>query len=277
MNDPNNPIETLVVTLFEHPCLTARLADGMIALSIRDLCDAVGLRLYSQLRRLRADPDLREGIVRLRVSTAGGIQDQDFLILEFVAAWVSTVDRSRASTVVQERLRYLRIFSIRHVNDAIAQAAGLPEGPSRNIEDLRDLARYDEAIRGIAERQQALEESQAKARQAWRAHEQRISALEAQHAETSVLSRRQRGTIYQMVQLWAQARVERERMTSAAAFAGCWSAIKARYKVAKYEDIRAAQYDDCITYIQRAYQQLTGAPLPISEQAELPLEEGTDG
>jgi len=265
----SEPIETLVVTFFEHPCLTARLADGTITLSIRDLCDAIGLRLYSQLRRLRADPDLQEGMVRLRVSTAGGIQEQDFLILEFVAAWVSTVERSRASETVQERLRYLRIFSIRHVNDAIAQAAGLPQGPSRNIEDLRDLSRYDEAIRGLTHQQRALEESQDKARQAWRDHEQRLRTIEAQLAEAVVLSRSQRGLIYQLVQSWAQARIERDRMTSAAAFAGCWSAIKARYRVAKYEDIRAAQFDDCVAYIQRAYQQLTGTPLEISEQSEL--------
>jgi hypothetical protein len=151
----SEPSETLVVTFFEHPCLTARLTDGTIAVSIRDLCDAIGLRLYSQLRRLRADPDLAEGIVRLRVPTAGGMQDQDFLILEFITAWVSTTDRSRASEIVQERLRYLRIFSIRHVHDAIARAGGLPEGPSRQIEDLNDVSRYDEAIRGLAQQQRA--------------------------------------------------------------------------------------------------------------------------
>ncbi|MGA9223594.1 MAG: hypothetical protein WBZ57_20580, partial [Pseudomonas graminis] len=53
----SEPIETLVVTFFEHPCLTARLSDGTIVVSIRDLCDAVGLNLSSQLRRLRADED----------------------------------------------------------------------------------------------------------------------------------------------------------------------------------------------------------------------------
>ena len=271
----SEPIETLVVTFFEHPCFTARLADGTIALSIRDLCDAIGLRLYSQLRRLRADPDLAEGIVRLRVPTAGGMQDQDFLILEFVAAWVSTTDRSRASAIVQERLRYLRIFSIRHVNDAIARAAGLPEGPSRNIEELNDLSRYDEAIRGLAQQQRAMEESQEKARQAWRDHELRLRTIETQLVGEVVLSRSQRGVIYQLVQSWAQARVEHEHITSAAAFAGCWSAIKARYKVAKYEDIRASQFDDCVADIQRAYQQLTGIPLEVSEQGELPLGEAS--
>jgi hypothetical protein len=41
--------ETLVVTFFETPVLAARVRDGTILLSIRDLCDAVGLRRYSQV------------------------------------------------------------------------------------------------------------------------------------------------------------------------------------------------------------------------------------
>lgn len=190
MSEPALPTESLVVTFFEHPVLAARVRDGTILLSVRDLCHAVGLRRYSQIRRIRTDAELRDGLQTLRVPTAGGPQEVEFLILEFVPAWISTVDRSRASTVVQERLRFLRLFSIRHIYDAITQAAGLPSGTSRNIEDLRDLQQFDEAIHGIAERQRALEESQQalessqeKARQAWRDHEHRIRALEEQRAQ----------------------------------------------------------------------------------------------
>jgi hypothetical protein len=262
------PTETLVVTFFEHPVLAARVSDGTILLSVRDLCDAVGLRRYSQVRRIRADADLRDGLQRLRVPTAGGPQEVEFLILEFVPAWISTVDRSRTSTVVQERLRYLRLFSIRHVYDAITQAVGLPGGASRNIEDLRDLPRFDEAIRGIAERQRALEESQQafevsqeKARQAWRDHERRIKALEEQRAQNTTLSPSQRGHIYQLVHLWAQARVEREGIAFGAAIKGCWGVLKGRYHVAKYEDIKASEHDECVAFIRRSYEKLAGEPL----------------
>jgi hypothetical protein len=268
MSESSTPLETLVVTFFEHPVMAVRAQDGTILLSIRDLCDAVGLRRYSQVRRIRADSDLRDGLQAFRVQTAGGFQDAEFLILEFVPAWISTVDRSRASTVVQERLRHLRLFSIRQVYDAIAQGAGLPSGPSRNIEDLRDLERYDEAIRGVAERQQALEESQEKARQAWRDHERRIRALEDQRAQNATISPAQRGHIYQLVHIWAQARVEREGIVFGAAVKGCWAVLKTHYQVAKYEDIRANQYDDCIAFIRRSYEKLTGEPL-IGEQLGL--------
>lgn len=261
------PRETLAITFFEQPVLAARGEDGTILLSIRDLCAATGLNLSSQLRRLRADDDLSTGIQRMRVQTAGGPQEQDFLILEFVPAWISSVNRRRASIVVQERLRYLRLFSIRQVYDAIARTAGLPEGPSRQIEDLADLQLYDEAIQGIANKQQALEESQEKARQAWRDHEQRLRVLEAQLSQTATLSVEQRGQIYQLVQQWAQARIEQEHITTQAAFAGCWAALKTRYKVAKYEHIPAQEYADCTEFISRAYAKLTGEQLrpPVNE------------
>lgn len=255
------PRETLVVTFFEHPCLAVRRNDGTIFLSIRDLCAAVGLTLGSQLRRLRADHDLRDGLHSFRVPTPGGPQDQEFLILEFVPSWISTVNRAKASPIVQERLRYLRLFSIRQVYDVIAHAAGLPEGTSRDIEDLHDLEQFDASIQGIAERQQALEESQAKARQAWHNHEEWILRLEAQLAQSTTLSPAQRGHIYQLVQLWAQARVDRENLPFGAAIAGCWAAIKTRFQVAKYEHMPSREYARCVTYIRQAYEKLVGEPL----------------
>ncbi|GAC1552882.1 MAG: hypothetical protein NVS2B7_28860 [Herpetosiphon sp.] len=255
------PIETLAVTFFEQPVLAARSADGTIYLSIRDLCTAVGLSLPSQLRRLRADEDLQAGLHRFRVLTAGGPQEQDFLILEFVPTWISSVNRRRASITVQERLRYLRLFSIRQVYAAVAQAAGLPVGPSSNIEELADLQHYDEAFQGIATRQHALEESQERARQAWRDHEQRLRQLEEQLGSASTISVGQRGVLYQQVQRWAQARIDHEQIAASAAFAGCWAAIKTRYNIAKYEHLPARQYADCLDYIGRSYEKLTGMPL----------------
>ena len=264
----SDPQETLVVTFFEHPCLTARLRDGTIVVSIRDLCDAIGLNLSSQLRRLRADEDFRDGMHRLRVPTASGLQEQDFLLLEYVPIWVSSVNRVRATPVVQQRLRYLRRYVIQQVNDAIAQAAGLPSGPSRNIEDLRDLQRYDEAMSGLAARTKAMEESQDKARQVWRDLEARVRRLEAECDQLAMISPAQRGHIYQLVQQWADARVTHQHLTPGAARAGCWAAIKARYQIAKYEHLPATRYAECVTFIRQSYEQIAGEPL-VGEQLDM--------
>lgn len=265
------PAETLVVTFFEHPCLAVRGADGTIYVSVRDLCDAIGLRTHGQLRRLRADEDLRDGLQTFRVTTAGGPQDQEFLILEFVPTWVSSVQRSRASITVRERLKYLRLFAIRETYNAFAHVAGLPEGESRAIEDLRDLEQFDNAMTTIAERQRAIEESQQKARSAWRDLDARVRALEEKVG--GVISNSQRGHIYQLVQAWATARVAREpEVSRGEIFQACWGAIKTRYRLSKYEHLPAGQYADCVNYIKGAYQRLTGEELVLPEQSTLDLE-----
>lgn len=264
------PVEMLAVTFFETPCLAVRSSDGSIYLSIRDVCGAIGLRLNGQLRRLRAHPELSTGLARFRVPTAGGMQHMEFLILEFVPAWVATVSRANATAIVQERLRFFTLFAVREVYAAVAREAGLPAESSRQIEDLRDLTAFDASIQRLAERQQAIEASQDKARQAWRELDRRVRALEETQADGK-LSVRQRGTIYHLVQTWAQERATREGSSTAATFRACWSAIRTRYKVARYEDISARYYEDCVAYIQRQYQKLTGTDLQLPEQGELEL------
>lgn len=265
-------IETLIVTFFETPVLAARTRDGTIRLAVRDLCAAVGLDRASQVERIRDDEDLRDGLETLRVDTAGGPQATEFLVLEFVPAWISTVNRRRASAVVRERLRYLRLFSIRQVYDAVAQASGLPTGSSRHIEELSDLERFDVGIQGLAERQQAIEESQNRARLAWQDHERRLREVEERLRRLDqLLTREQRGTIYQLVHAWGRARAEREGKDVGAAIAGCWGIIKTRYRVAKYEHILAEQYDDCVRFIHQQYERLTGQRLD-DEQLRMDLD-----
>jgi hypothetical protein len=266
-----NPTETLVVTFFEHPCLVVRGDDGTIYVSVRDLCDAVGLVARSQLRRLRNDEDLASGVQTFRIVSSGGPQDQEFLILEFVPTWMTMIQRSRASVTVRERLRYLRLFVIRETYNAFARVADLPQGESRSIEDLRDLEQLEDATSAIAERQKAIEESQDKARSAWREMDARLRALEEKIGNQ--ISTSQRGTIYQLVQTWANARIVREpELSRGEIFKACWGSIKTRYGIAKYEHLPAARYDDCVTYIKVSYQRLTGEELVVPEQTSLDLE-----
>lgn len=263
--------ERLIVTFFEHPCLTVRRTDGALYVAVRDLCDAIGLQLAAQLRRLKRDSELSAGVIQARVATAGGVQEQDFLLLEMVPWWLSSVSRAKASPVVAERLKYLRLFAIKTVYDAFAQVAQLPAGPSRAIEDLADLDRFDDAMTAVAERQRQIEESQDRARAAWRALDVRVRALEEKVGGT--LSSQQRGYLYHLVHAWADARVQREEALEVGeARRGCFAALKARYRVAKYDQIPAAMYEDAVAYVRREYAKLSGTDLDLPEQGSLDLE-----
>ncbi|MFP4436139.1 MAG: phage antirepressor N-terminal domain-containing protein [Chloroflexaceae bacterium] len=279
--DDENPIltpaEQLPITFFDHAVLAVRRDDGGIYLAIRDLCDATTLRLSPQLRRIRSNPVLREGLARFQVATAGGSQAQDFLELERVPTWLLMINTARTTDIVRERLAYFQRYIIREVYAAFSRLTGLPEA-SHQIEDLDELRRMDTALAELAERQQTLETSQDKARQAWRdltdqvrSIAGRVAALE--HKVDSSITRRQRGYIYQLVQAWAEAKVAQEpRLSRSAALQACWATIKRRYQVARYEDISTKQYDDCVAFVRNAYYKLTGSDLDMPEQSELPLE-----
>jgi hypothetical protein len=80
------PAEQTPVTLFGLPCLAVRATDGSIYLAIRDLCLTLGIQLSPQLRRIRNHRQLHKGLARFRVQTEGGLQGQDFLHLQMIAA-----------------------------------------------------------------------------------------------------------------------------------------------------------------------------------------------
>jgi hypothetical protein len=117
---------------------------------------------------------------------------------------------------------WLQRYIVREVYRAFASLAGLPEQESRQIEDLADLQRFNIAIAELADCQEALdarqgtlEQSQELVRQAWRDIRAEIRAIAARVAVIEqhvggVISREQRGYIYQLVQAWGAAKAERE-------------------------------------------------------------------
>lgn len=272
------PREQLPVTAFGSVALAVRHPDGSIYLSVRDLCDIIGVSRYSQLRRLRGHADLSRGLALFRVRTAGGPQSQEFLALEKVPAWLLSISTARSAPDVAQRLGYLQSYLVREVYAAFARLTGLPEQASRQIEDLEELRRLDVALDALAERQSRIETSQERARDAWRdlaaqvrAVADRLSALE-ERAEGAI-SRGQRGHLYQLVQAWGAAKAEREpRLSRAAAYAAVWAAVKARFRLARYEDLPAARYRECVQFVEQSYRALTGADLVLPEQGELDLD-----
>lgn len=261
--------ERLPVTFFDEVVLAVRAADGLIYLAVHDLCTIVELSPSAQVRRIRAHEDLVEGLVRANIDTGYGIKAQYFLQLDLCPLWLVSVNTRRTRAAVKGRLRHLRRYLITEIYAAFARVSGLPEQSSRHIEDLRDLDRIEPAVTDLAERQSRLEESQSKARLAWRDLDARIRALESRSGQ--VITPAQRGYLYTLVQAWGAARADHEPQTSRNPYAACWAALKARFHLARYDDLPAEQYADAVAFVRAAYRQLTDTDLDIPEQSELDL------
>jgi hypothetical protein len=56
------PAEQLPITLFDAVVLAVRAEDGTISLAIRDVCQALAIDFSTQLRRIRNQAVLAEGL-----------------------------------------------------------------------------------------------------------------------------------------------------------------------------------------------------------------------
>ncbi len=261
--------ERLPITIFEDVALAIRGDDGLIYLAVSDICAVVQLAPYSQLRRIRSNEDLVDGLVRAAIDTGYGVKEQYFLQLELYPLWLIGVNTRKAAPQVRGRLQHLKRYLIAEVYAAFARITGLPESSSRDLEDLRELDQIETSLNDLAARQQRLEESQARARQAWRDLDARMRALEGQRDE--VITDAQRGYLYTLVQAWGQARADRQPESVRNPYAACWAALKARFRLSRYEDLPKREYPAAVAFVRDAYRQLTGTDLDIPEQTSLDL------
>ncbi len=279
------PREQLPITLFEGVVLAVRAADGHIYLVVRDLCAALDLVPSSQLRAIRADARLQLVSFRLRIDRQ--VRTMDCLLLDDIPLWLLKV-RPPRSAQAAERLRYVQEYLIASVRSAFAALTGLPDAPSNQIEDLQELDAIEPSLlvlRELVERQTRIEDSQDRAREAWRDIAAQIRELRGvlplvddlrarmqaiEHQIGQRMSPEQRNTIYRLVQACGEAR---------AAYAGqaqtgptirkSWAEFNQRFGIASYTDLPASRFDEAVQFAKAQYRALTGAELEGGTQERL--------
>ena len=267
------PREQLPIPLFDSAVLAVRGADGRIFLSLRDLCTVLGLVLSGQRRRIRNSPRLT--LVPFRVIIQGQLRNADFLLLDDIPLWLLAVQINRVSDNVRVRVDYIQTYLVTSVQRAFGELTGLTLGdqPSSAIEDLHELDRIDEAFQRLAE----VSSRQDRAAYVVRDILAQLREMRdrVQHLESLAKSRihpQQRGTIYQMVQTWGEARAARTPNSDVGtAIRACWREVNARFGVSTYTDLPAARYDEIVQFIKERYHALTGEDLDAAEQGIMEL------
>lgn len=273
---PSRPREQLPITLFDGIVLAIRANDGRIHVGLRDLCAALGLQLPPQRRRILQDESLH--LTLFRVQSGGQFRSIEFLLLEDVPLWLLGIQERRVSEESRVRFAYVKSYLVQAVQRAFSELTGLPDAPSSNVEDLIELDRIDQTLAQLAElgrRQEELETSQTRAREAFRElrslmQELRGRVQELELRAQATISPAQRGTIYHMVQEWGGARAAQERKsTEGASIRKCWAELNAAFGVSTYTDLPATRYDEIVRYIKDRYHALTGRDLAAVEQVGL--------
>ena len=281
--------EQLPIALFDGVVLAVRRSDGAIFLSIADVCAALSLGADAQRRRIAANEQLH--VNWFRVALGAQVRTIDCLLLEDVSLWLLTIQTRRVSETVRERLRHVQQYLADTVRVAFAHLVGLPHGPGAQVEDLHDLDRIDRAMRvfsELAERQTTIEDSQERARQAWRdmsssiadiraalpaIEELRRRVQELEQQAKSRISGEQRNTLYRLVQRWGEARAAKAgNRQPGGDIRKAWVEFNARFGVATYTDLPAGSYDAAVQFVKVQYEAISGLSIDAIEQNTLELE-----
>src|SRR5437867_9615237 len=103
------PLEQRIVPFYGDELAAVQQPDGTIYVLFARLCDNLGLRRYSQVRRVQGHTVLSEGLIELTIETEGGPQVAQCLRLDLLPLWLSGVQAGRTKADVQDRLiRYQR-------------------------------------------------------------------------------------------------------------------------------------------------------------------------
>ena len=280
------PREQLPIALFEGVVLAVRAADGHIYLVVRDLCTTLDLIVSSQLRAIRADERLHLVSFRLRIDRQ--VRTLECLLLDDIPLWLIKVRPLRGNTQAAERLQYVQNYLIASVRSAFAALTGLLDAPSNQIEDLQELDAVEpslQVLRELVERQTHIEESQDRAREAWRDIAAQIRELRGvlplvedlrtrlQEVERQLqqrMSPEQRNTIYRLVQTYGEARATRSGQSRPGVeIRKSWAEFNARFGIATYTDLPASRFDEAVQFVKAQYRALTGSDIESGTQERL--------
>lgn len=99
---------------------------GMLALkneegifvSVKSICESIGLDYSAQLKRIKNDEVVSEGLVKIAMPTKGGNQEISMLDIGYLPLWVTGI----SSNAVREEIKpYIKSFKLR-AKDILAEA-----------------------------------------------------------------------------------------------------------------------------------------------------------
>lgn len=126
---------------------------GKVFTSIKKFCEDLGIDFSTQLKKIKDDEVLSEGVVIIPIPSKGGVQEVSCLDIDYVASWLTTIK----STKCKQEIRPLLIEFKKKAQKVLAKAflQDQQEQPKFNIPK-----NFAEALRlsaELAEKNEALE------------------------------------------------------------------------------------------------------------------------
>lgn len=99
-----SPIEQKQVTFYDDELTAIRADDGQIYVSVRHMCDALGLNAQAQTRRIRRHNVMNDGFMVAKIATIKGVRKSNILRVDLVPLWLTGVGTNAVKEEVRSKL-----------------------------------------------------------------------------------------------------------------------------------------------------------------------------
>lgn len=252
-------VEQKTVLFYDDELVAVRGDDRQVYVSLAHMCDVIGIDRRSQVRRIRQHMILGEGYYLGNVETAGGRQQMGLLRVDLVPMWLATLETSRVSDDIEEKLvRYQKeaakvlweAFQDGRLSADVEFDELLRQSSSEAVEAYRML----QAMVRIARNQIVLESRIEAQNTRLDQHEQRLEEVEAALGDPRHhITPDQASRISQAVKAIA---MELSKRSGRNEYGGVYGELYRRFSITSYKELPANRYDEAIEWLNEWLQSL---------------------
>ena len=256
--------EQKTVLFYDDELTAVRADDGHIYVSVRQMCNALGVTRQSQVKRIRGHAVLSKGLKGGAVlappsetGRGGGLQQANLLRVDLVPLWLSGIRVNAVDEAVQEKLTRFQEEAASVLWEAF-QSGRLTTAPE--IEDLLDsnspAAQAYKMAMAMAElaRNQLMLEARLETR--LDAHENRLERLEAAlPGPKSQITEDQAMQVSQAVKTVALALGKRTKRNE---FGAVYGELYRKFGITSYKMLPAKRFEAAMNFLTEWHQNLEG-------------------
>lgn len=242
------------VVFYGDALLAIKATDGQIYVSVRHLCEALGLERRSQVRRIERQHILAKGCRRGAIMTLHrGRQEAVVLRVDLVPLWLAGVETNKVKEEIRGKLERYQEEVAKILWDAFQEGVLNSEQPFSELlkEDTPAVRAYRNAL-AIVELARNQVYMEAKLTE----HERRLEAIESQLGDSGrFITAPQASQISQAVKAIAMAI---SKKTGKNEYGGVYGELYRRFEIPGYRELPASRFQEAMNWLNDWLQSAIG-------------------
>ncbi|MFN2142060.1 MAG: phage antirepressor N-terminal domain-containing protein [Candidatus Promineifilaceae bacterium] len=262
------PVEQKTVNFYGDDLLAIRAEDGQVYVSLRHLCEALGLARQGQVRRIRDHKILSEGYQGGNVllppspedGRGGGVQRVGMLRVDLVPLWLSGVRVRATKEEIRPKLERFQAEAAKVLWEAF-QEGRLTVDPSfsellESDSPAAQAYRLARAMMELARNQLLLESRLDTYDDRFLEHEQRLEGIEAAlGAPDRFVTPDQASQISQAVKTVA---MKLSKQSGRNEYGGVYGELYRKFGITSYKQLPAAKFDEAMGWLNEWRESVEG-------------------